>query len=46
MNLSLIFRPSQSPIPTLGGKGRNLLQLAELGQPVPPWFAVPAEVSP
>lgn len=24
----------------------NLLELAELGQPVPPWFAVPAEVFP
>ncbi len=46
MIVSLIFRPGQSPIPTLGGKGRNLLQLAELGQPVPPWFAVPAEVFP
>ena len=46
MNLSLIFRPNQLPFPTLGGKGRNLLQLAELGQPVPPWFAVPAEVLP
>ncbi len=46
MNASLIFRPGQSPIPTLGGKGLNLLELAELGQPVPPWFAVPAEVFP
>ena len=46
MNISLIFRPGQSPIPTIGGKGRNLLQLVELGQPVPPWFAVPAEVCP
>ena len=46
MNSSLIFRPGQSLIPTLGGKGGNLLELAELGQPVPPWFAVPAEVFP
>jgi rifampicin phosphotransferase len=46
MNASLIFRPGQSPILTLGGKGLNLLELAELGQQVPPWFAVPAEVFP
>ena len=46
MKTSLLYRPGQSPIPTLGGKGMNLLNLAKLGQPVPPWFAVPAKVFP
>lgn len=32
------------PVPTLGGKGRQLLQLQRMGLPVPPWVALPAEV--
>lgn len=41
----MLYSPNTpGPVPTLGGKGRQLLQLQRQGHPVPPWVALPAEV--
>ncbi|MEX2586817.1 MAG: PEP/pyruvate-binding domain-containing protein [Actinomycetota bacterium] len=41
----MLYHPNDSgPLPTLGGNGRQLLHLQQLGHPVPPWIALPAEV--